>query len=110
MPYNINGFEYDLPEPITNDGTTFVPAAGVAQALGGEVEWKHDAKTARIEINGKVAFIQPDNANASVDGAAVDMGANPYLEGDSLWVPARLFRDGFGASLNVDGGTVSLSA
>jgi len=109
MPYNINGFDYDLAAPNLTDGTTFVPAAAVAEALGGTVEWKHDAKTARIELNGKVAFLGLDTPTASIDGAAVDMGANAYLEGDSLWVPVRIFRDGFGASLNVDGDSVSLS-
>lgn len=109
MPYNINGSSFDIPSATNVDGTTFVPVADVARALGGDVEWKHDAKTARIELNGKVAFLQPDNANASVDGAAHDMGASAYLQGDSLWVPARLFRDAFGASLSVDGDSVSLS-
>jgi Copper amine oxidase N-terminal domain len=109
MPYMINGSSVELIAPTTTDGTTFVPVAGVAEALGGTVEWKHDAKTARVEIGGKVAFIQPDNANVSLDGAALDVKANPYLDGDTLMVPARLFRDGFGTSLSVDGDTVHIA-
>lgn len=109
MPYNINGSSFSLADPVTTDGTTFVPLADVAEALGGTVEWKHDAKTARVEMGGKVAWIQPDNANVSIDGAALDVKANPYLDGDTLWVPARLFRDGFGANLSVDGSDVTLT-
>jgi hypothetical protein len=110
MPYNINGLSINLPDPVNAEGTTFVPSAGVTQGLGGTIEWKHDAKTARIEIGGRVAFVYLDNPVASVDGAALDMQAKPYLENDALWVPARLFRDAFGASLDVDGSNVTLSA
>lgn len=109
MPYTIHGMSVDLPDAVTTDGTTFVPCAAVAEALGGIVEWKHDAKSARVEIGGKVGWIQPENANAVIDGAGVDMKATPYLEGDALWVPARLFRDGYGFGLSVDGDTVSIS-
>lgn len=110
MAYTIHGSSISLPDPIVTDGTTFVPCAAVTEALGGNVEWKHDAKTARVEIGGKVGWIQPDNANAVIDGAGVDMKASPYLEGDSLWVPARLFRDGYGFNLSVSGTDVSISS
>jgi len=109
MPYTINGMSLDLPDPVNVEGSTFVPCAAVTEALGGIIEWKHDAKSARVEIGGKVGWIQPGNANAVIDGAGVDMKANPYLEADALWVPARLFRDGYGFSLAVDGAHVNLS-
>lgn len=108
MGYQILGSSVALAEAVLKDGTTFVPASAVTEALGGTAEWKHDAKSARLEIGGKVAWIQPDNANAVVDGAAVDMQAAPYLDVDLLWVPARLFRDGFGFALEVKGTDVSI--
>ncbi len=107
--YSINGYTFEISDPVVIDDTTFVPVAAVAEALGGTVEWKHEAKTARVEANGKVGWIQLDNANAVIDGAGVDMKANPYLDGDTLWVPARLFRDGYGANLSVDGSNVTLA-
>ena len=110
MPYVINGSPVELPEAENIEGTTYVPCADVTRALGGLVEWKHDAKTARVEIGGKVGWIQPENANAVIDGLGVDMKGAPMLKDDTLWVPARLFRDGFGLSLSVSGTSVTLSS
>lgn len=108
MPYTINGASFGIAEPVSHSDITFVPVADVAEALGGSAEWKHEAKAARVEVNGKVAFVYLDNPNAVVDGAGVDMAGSPYLEGDRLWAPVRLFRDGFGASLSVSGSDVSI--
>ena len=108
MPYTINGASFGIAEPVSHSDVTFVPCADVAEALGGSVDWKHEAKAARVELNGKVGFVYLENNNAVVDGAGVDMAGAPYLEGDALWVPARLFRDGFGASLSVSGSDVSI--
>lgn len=108
MPITVNGSLLGS-DPVSRNDMTFVAAAEVARALGGTVDWKHEAKAARVEIGGKVGFVYLDNANAVIDGAGVDMSGLPYLENDQLWVPARLFRDGFGANLSVSGSDVNLS-
>lgn len=109
MSYKVNGMDVSLPEPVVSDGTTFVPIADLANALGGYVDWSHEAKTARIEIGEKVGFIQFDDPIADVGGEHVDMRAKPYLVDGVLWAPARVLRDGFGIGLTASGTDLELN-
>lgn len=109
MPYKVNGMDIELAEPVLTDGTTFVPVADLANAMGGYVDWNHEAKTARIEIGDKVGFIHNDNETAEIGGEQVALHAKPYIVDGVLWAPVRVFRDGFGIGLNVDGGSIELT-
>ncbi len=109
MPYNVNGLTVDLPEPVLTDGTTFVPIADLANALGGYVDWDHEAKTARIEIGDKVGKVHNDDSIIEVNGSRVDMKAKPYIQDGVLWAPVRLLRDGYGLTLSVDADAVTVS-
>lgn len=101
--------EVSLAEPVLTAGTTFVPVADLANAMGGYVDWNHEAKTARIEIGDKVGTVHNDDQFADVGGNTIDLHAKPYLQEGVLWAPVRLFRDGFGIGLNVNGANVELT-
>lgn len=109
MPYTVNGMEVSLADPVLTDGTTFVPVADLANAMGGYVDWNHEAKSARIEIGDKVANVHNDEQLAEVGDTKVDLHAKPYLQDGVLWAPVRLFRDGFGIGLSVNGANVELT-
>lgn len=106
MPYQVNGSAVELPGPVVTDGTTFVPCADLANALGGYAEWMHEAKTARIEIGDKVGFIKSGEGNAVVNGERFDLKADTYIDNDTLWVPVRMFRDAYGLKLDIAGDNV----
>jgi hypothetical protein len=108
MPYVVNGNSVDLPSPVLTDGTTFVPVADLANALGGYVDWNHEAKSARIEIGDMVGHVNNDDATVEVNGTAVDIKAKPYIQDGVLWAPVRLFRFAYGMKLSVDGDTVTI--
>ncbi len=109
MPYKVNGVEVSLAEPVLSDGTTFVPIADLANAMGGYVDWNHEAKYARVEIGESVGIVHNDDQFADIGGKAIDLHAKPYLQDGVLWAPVRLFRDGFGIDLRVSGTTVELT-
>ena len=111
MPYNVNGEAVQLPEPVITDGTTFVPCADLANALGGYADWDNTAKIARIEIGDRVGHIHNGSSSVEVNGTTYDMKAEPYIETttSTLWVPVRVFRDAYGLTLSVDGESVTIS-
>jgi Copper amine oxidase N-terminal domain len=108
MPYTVNGNPLELAAAEMKDGTTFVPIADLANALGGYVDWDHEAKTARIEIGETIAFVKNDEDTMAVGAQTVELHAKPYLVEGVLWAPVRLFRDGFGMKLNVDGDHITV--
>lgn len=109
MPYNVNGTAVELDEPVVTDGTTFVPCADLANALGGYVDWNHETKSARVEIGDKIGQVQNDDSVIVVNGMSHDMKAKPYIQDSVLWVPIRMFRDGFGLTMAADGTNVTIS-
>ena len=108
MPYIIEGIEIEgIAEPILGEGTTFVPLANVAQALGGYADFDHDTKVAKIELGDYVLHIQADNPIVDVNGTPMELQASPFIDVDSLFVPVRLFEK-LGYNMSVDGSNISL--
>ena len=110
MPYTIEGTEMDgIPEPILGQGTTFVPLANVAQALGGYANFDNDSKTALIELGDYKLAVQSDNSTVDVNGQALELQAPPFIEEDLMWIPVRLFEK-LGYTMVVDGDNISLES
>lgn len=110
MPYTIEGTAMeDIPEPIFGEGTTFVPLANVAQALGGYSNFDSDSKTALIELGDYKFAVQNENPTVDVDGQSLELQAPPFIDSDIMWVPVRLFEK-LGYNLAVDGDSISLES
>ena len=108
MPYTLEGTSIDgIAEPVLGDDTTFVPLANVAQGLGGYASFDHESKIATIELGDFKIAVQADNPEVNISGELVTLQAAPFIDGDALWVPVRLFAT-LGYTLNVDGTHVSL--
>jgi hypothetical protein len=110
MPYNLEGVGIDgIPEPILGEGTTFVPLANVAQALGGYANYDHESKIAHIELGDYQLDVQADNPEVNISGQLVSLQAAPFIDQDTMWVPVRLFQT-LGYQMNVDGDSISLAS
>ena len=110
MPYHLEGTGIDgIAEPIHGDGTTFVPVANVAQALGGYAEFDNATKTAHITLGDYKIAVTEGNPDVDISGQAITLQAAPFIDGDMLWVPVRLFQT-LGYTLSVEGETVSLAS
>jgi hypothetical protein len=110
MPYTLEGTGIDgIPEPILGEGTTFVPLANVAQALGGYATYDHESKIANIELGDYKLQVQADNPEVNVSGQLISLQASPFIDQDTMWVPVRLFQT-LGYQMTVDGDQVSLAS
>jgi trimeric autotransporter adhesin len=109
MPYTIDGSVIEIAEPVLTDGTTYVPVANVAQALGGLVNFDNATKVAQIEMGDKVIFVQAENITIDVNGTTHELQAAPFIAEGQMWVPVRFFEK-LGITLNVDGSHVQLNS
>ena len=110
MPYTLEGTSIDgISEPVLGSDTTFVPLANVTQALGGYATYDHESKIASIELGDFKVAVQADNPEVNISGELVTLQASPFIDGDALWVPVRLFAT-LGYTLGVDGSHVSLTS
>nr|WP_309696681.1 copper amine oxidase N-terminal domain-containing protein [Armatimonas sp.] len=110
MPYKIEGIDIEgITEPVLGEGTTFVPLANVAQALGGYAEFDHVAKVAKIQMGDYVLQVQADNPIVDISGTPVELQAAPFIDVDTMFVPVRLFEK-LGYTMSVDGVNIALES
>jgi tetratricopeptide (TPR) repeat protein len=95
--------------PFTADGASMIPLRGVLEVMGGGAEYDADVGSVRAEFDGHIALITTDSAIAYIDGEAVRLPAAPTSRDGSLYVPAKLFSDAFGAELAWFANTQSVS-
>ena len=108
MPYTINGTPQNFAGPSLMGGTTFVPLANVADAIGGMVEWDNLTKVASVELGDKKARVQADSTTAEINGNTTGLQDAPYIDSGTLWVPVRFFEQVLGCKLSVAGDNVTL--
>lgn len=108
MAYTINGNSYDFAVPMVMDGTTYVPLGNVSDALGGMVEWDNMAKIATVELGDRKVRVQADNASVETPEGQQTLQAAPFIDNNTLWVPARFFEQVLNARLSVSGDDITL--
>jgi hypothetical protein len=109
MPYTIDGSSIEIAEPVLTDGTTYVPLANVAQALGGYVDFDNSTKVAKIELGDKVILVKSESDSIDVNGTTHTLQAPVFIAENQMWVPVRLFEK-LGIKLSVDGSHVELNS
>ncbi|MDR1541273.1 MAG: copper amine oxidase N-terminal domain-containing protein [Clostridiales bacterium] len=87
---------------IASDGRTMVPLRFVAEALGAEVNWSSESRTATIELTGKTLNIQVDQQLPNDLGVAV-------ISSDRLFVPVRYVSEELGAVVDWDEETQTIT-
>lgn len=99
----------DTPHMLVGD-TVFVVGRYLAEALGGEIEWIGETKTVKITLNGKVIEIVIGSTDAEVDGAAVELYKDPFINDGRTMIPLRFVSENFGCDVfwNQDTYTVDI--
>lgn len=101
----------DVPAVIQG-GRTYLPLRAIAEALGGEVTWDNDTRTAIIVKDGKEIRMTVDQRTYTVDGTPHDMDASPFISGGRTLVPVRYLAEALGVFVEWDqtAFTVALSS
>jgi tetratricopeptide (TPR) repeat protein len=95
--------------PVISDGVSMIPLRGVLETMGGSVTYDDVVGSVKAEFGGHTALIAAENDMAYIEGEAARLPAAPMTRGGSLYVPARLFADAFGAELAWDGAARSVT-
>jgi len=102
----INGASKTLDSaPVIVDGRTMVPVRFISEAIGAKVDWDADTKTAVIVLDGKTIKLPIDSKTADIDGASVELDVPAQIINDRTMVPIRFISENFGATVNWDGDT-----
>lgn len=107
----VNGNELYGAEPVIVNGSTMVPLRAIFEALGAEVNWNADTKTALGYANGKSVQITVNSTTAYVNGGEVYLAQSAIIQNGSTLVPARFIAESLGADVvwNADTKTVVIN-
>ena len=88
----------DTPPTIV-DGRTLVPLRAIFEALGAEVEWDNDTRTATGMRDNVVVNVQIDNRIAYVNGEAKELDVPAQIINNRTMVPARFISEAMGCKV-----------
>lgn len=91
--------DFDAPPVILSD-RTMVPMRAIFEALGAEVTWDDETKTA-IGTRGETEIaLQVGNDEMRVGKREISLDAAPVIRSDRVLVPARAVAEAFGVSVD----------
>jgi len=94
----------DVP-PIIKNNRTMLPFRAIFEALGAEVDWNEQTKTASgLHKNGDIYFtLENEYARKySKDGEKIKLDAYPFIQDGRMLVPVRVIAEFFGLNVGWD--------
>ncbi|MGI5819818.1 MAG: copper amine oxidase N-terminal domain-containing protein [Armatimonadota bacterium] len=95
---------------VLDGGRTLVPVRAVTEWLGASVQWIAGSNQIVITRAGTTVHLRPDSTAALLNGEAIVLDTPPVVLGGVTYVPARFVVESFGAMLDYDGRTLTLTA
>lgn len=110
----LDGYPLPFPvQPAMMDGTTMVPFRAISEALGITVKWDQASQSiTATKTQGsatKQVVLKMGSRNATVDGQTVQLTAAPQTVRGSTMIPLGFFGQQFGATVNWNQGTRTVS-
>ncbi|MGG1939960.1 stalk domain-containing protein [Paenibacillus polymyxa] len=110
----LDGYPLPFPvQPAMMNGTTMVPFRAISEALGITVKWDQASQSiTATKTQGsatKQVVLKMGSRNATVDGQTVQLTAAPQTVRGSTMIPLGFFGQQFGATVNWNQGTRTVS-
>jgi len=99
---NGKAVEFEQPPMIISD-RTMVPVRAIYEALGAEVEWDAQTRTASGTKDGITVSFVIDEAFVTVNGSKKEIDAPACIVNDRTLVPVRALAEGFDTKVEWDG-------
>lgn len=96
--------EFDVP-PLLMNNRTMVPLRAIFEALGATVEWNADTRTVTSSKGNTTIVLTINSSTMYVNGAEVLLDSPACLANNRTFVPVRAISEGFGAVLEWDSDT-----
>lgn len=96
--------ETDTP-PMIVSNRTLVPVRAIFEALGADMTWDGETRTATGKNTDKTVVIQIGSATAYVNGEATTLDVPAQIINNRTMVPARFVSEALGANVYWDGAT-----
>lgn len=86
--------------PVILNDRTVLPVRAAVEALGGEVAWDAETRTATLTYNEDEIQLVIDSTTAYLNGEAQTLDVSPVIINDRTFLPIRFIAEGFGWSVD----------
>ena len=93
-------FDEDAQPFIDENGRTQIPIRAVAEAMGCEVSWDNDTRTATIKKDNIIIVITIDEASLKVGSETVEMDTTAKIINNRTYIPVRFVGEALGMKVN----------
>ena len=104
---NGNQLSFDQNPVMVND-RTYVPARGIFEALGMNVEWDSENKSAYIYGDGMEIGLSANSSEMYINGETVELDNVPFIENGRILVPLRAISEALNCEIDWDALTCSV--
>lgn len=94
--------------PVLEENRTLVPIRAVTEALGFEVAWDPDTRTATLTRGETTILLTADNPEVLVNGEPVTLDVAPAIRSDRMMVPVRFVAEQIGLEVGWDQETLTV--
>ena len=94
--------------PVLEENRTLVPIRAVTEALGFEVAWDPDTRTATLTRGETTIVLTADNPEVLVNGEPVTLDVAPAIRSDRMMVPVRFVAEQIGLEVGWDQETMTV--
>ena len=95
--------------PIIQEGRTLVPMRGFFEALGADVDWEQETRTAVGTREGITVRIPIDSMNPTVNGESKSITVPAQIINSRTYIPLRFVGEAFGDEVSWHGAIRSIS-
>ncbi len=95
--------------PIIRNDRTMVPVRVVSETLGATVDWNDYTRTVTIVKDGTTISLTIDSATAYINSVEKTLDSAAIIENDRTYVPVAFISKAFGAKVNWDGETQTVT-
>ncbi|TLS49755.1 copper amine oxidase N-terminal domain-containing protein [Paenibacillus antri] len=105
----INEQTIQVAKPYLSNNVTLVPLRVITSAFGAEVKWDEKTSSIGLAYEGRNIQLTIGSKNVSVDGESSTLEAAPELSSNTTMVPLRFITQTFGAAVNFDAATSTIT-
>ncbi len=96
-------------EAYVKSGRTLVPLRFLSEAIGAEVNWDSNAKTAKVTIDGIDIKVKVNSRTAMYDDIQITLDVPAEIKNGRVFVPLRFFAEQTGAYISYDAPTKTIT-
>ncbi|TVY05663.1 copper amine oxidase N-terminal domain-containing protein [Paenibacillus cremeus] len=105
----MNDSKIKVEKPFLDNGSTLVPLRVITTAFGATIKWNDQTQSVELAYGNQVIVLKIGSTEGTLNGKKIDIPVAPQLKNGTTMVPLRFISETFGAKVEFDASTQSIT-